>query len=77
MVKHCSKLIILIVRVKYIEHIHKLVIFDLEINYAYEIEAIIQRQLEIWPPEIPIEQATVPCQIMEVNMAENLTDGCH
>ena len=31
----------------------------------------------MWPPKILKEQATVPCQIMEVNMAENLTAGCH
>ena len=44
---------------------------------ANEIEAIIQRYLEIWPQKILKEEATVPCQIMEVNMAENLTAGCH
>ena len=41
MVKHYSKLIILIVRVEYIESHIQSRIFDLENDDAYEIEAII------------------------------------
>ena len=75
MVKHYSKLIILIVRVEYIES-------HTQSRQSWDRWCLLERSNHLkmaWNIiiKILVEQATVPCQIMEVNMAENLTAGCH